>query len=643
MPSPAPGHLLTITRRQVATREWPAGIASPILREVSPPLLVALLALVAFAPALFNGFVDWDDQVNFLGNPHYRGLGWSQFRWMFTTFLMGQWIPLTWMTLGLDYLLWGMNPFGYHLTNVVLHAANAALLFLVARRLLALALPALDAALLRAAGAVATALFFALHPLRAESVAWVTERRDVVSGLFSLLTVFGYLRARTADERQPRRWLAVSMGSYALAILSKATVVTLPAVLLVLDAYPLRRLTSGAGGWRVRARALAIEKAPYLALALVGGAMAVQAQRVNNFLTPLDRLPALDRIPVALYGVGFYVSKTLLPIALSPLYELPARIDAREPRFIVSALGAAALTTGFVLARRRWPAGLAAWAAYLVMLVPVSGIVHNGHQLAHDRYSYLVGLPWALLFGGAVVGVLHAGATRMVRLPLARLGAGAAALWLLGLSAMTWHQVKIWQDNDTLWRYALDADPNCSICHINLGVSLYNRKLYALAQERFETALGLRPDRVRTHGNMGLVMLATGRPAEAATHFGQVLKAYPHDTETRVNLAVSLIQLQKFPAAITELREVLRQDPDHALAQTNLASALLDTGQPAEALGYLKRAAELKPDAVQPHAGLVRTYLALGDVGAARAELEVVRTMDPNAAHALGAALIADW
>src|SRR5438132_13123211 len=241
------------------------------------PLLVALLTLTAFLPTLHNQFVNWDDADNFLENPHYRGLGWTHLRWMWTTH-RGHYIPLTWMTLGLDYLLWGMNPFGYHLTSLLLHAANAGVFFFVVRRILTQALPSRSErghALAVAAGFAA--LVFAIHPLRVESVAWATERRDVLSGLFYLLTILLYLRASERGERG-RGWYWGTVGLFACALLSKAMAVSVPVVLLILDVYPLRRLGGSTGWWSEPARRVYVEKIPFVLLAAAASAIAVMAQ-----------------------------------------------------------------------------------------------------------------------------------------------------------------------------------------------------------------------------------------------------------------------------------------------------------------------------------------------------------------------------
>src|SRR5262249_18887255 len=217
------------------------------------------------------------------------------------------------------------------------------------------------------------------------------------------------------------------------------------------------------------------------------------AQHAIRSLTSLESLSVFERGPLALFSLAFYASKTVLPVGLSPLYELPARLNPLEARFALSIAAVVMVTIGVTVVARRSMALPAAWAAYAISVAPVSGILHNGHQLAHDRYSYLSCLPLALLFGGAMAAALVAVRTRAIRPSVARMAAAAGVAWLIGLSVMTWHQVKVWHDNDTLWRYALDADPECAICHSNLGVSLYNRRIIDLAMERFYPSIALLP------------------------------------------------------------------------------------------------------------------------------------------------------
>src|SRR5438876_5829497 len=294
-------------REGVAQRELHEPVTQALTRrwvDWLVPALIALVTFAAFLPTLQNQFVNWDDDENFLDNPHYRGLGWTQLRWMWTTFHLGHYIPLTWMTFGLDYRLWGMNPFGYHLTSLLLHAANAVVFFFVVRRILTLALPGpAERGHALAVSAGFAALVFAIHPLRVESVAWATERRDVLSGLFYLSAILVYLRACERGERGRWYWGAVAL--FGCALLSKSMAVSLPVVLLILDVYPLRRL-GGALGWRsTPARRVYVEKIPFVLLAAAASAIAVMAQSSVHAAVSLAQLSALDRLAVAAYGLSF--------------------------------------------------------------------------------------------------------------------------------------------------------------------------------------------------------------------------------------------------------------------------------------------------------------------------------------------------
>src|SRR5436853_3768523 len=299
------------------------------------PLLVALFTLAAFLPTLQNQFVSWDDDKNFLENPHYRGLGWTHLRWMWTTHL-GHYIPLTWMTLGLDYLLWGLNPVGYHLTSLLLHVVNAVVFFFVVLRILTRALPSpSERGHALAVSAGVAALVFAIHPLRVESVAWVTERRDVLSGLFYLVAILLYLRACERGARgRGRYWLSVAM--FGCALLSKSMVVNLPVVLVILDVYPLRRL-GGSIGWRSEpARRVYVEKIPFVLLAAAASAIAVMAQSSVHAAASLAQLSLPGRLVVPAYGLGFYLRKMAVAVHLSPLYELPPTVNPWAPPFLLS-------------------------------------------------------------------------------------------------------------------------------------------------------------------------------------------------------------------------------------------------------------------------------------------------------------------
>lgn len=579
--------------------------------------VVAALALVIFAPTLGHDFVEWDDDRNFVRNEHYRGLGLTQLRWMFTSALLGHWIPVTWISLGVDYVMWGMRPAGYHLTNILLHAANAALMFLVSLRLLREAQPTAADASLRL-GAAAAALFFALHPLRAESVAWITERRDVLSGFFYLLTVLAYL------QRQ-RRWYIASLAFYAVGLLSKSMVMTLPLVLLILDVYPLRRLPPPGRRWlSAEARPILVEKLPFAVMAVAVGAAAAVIVATTLGLTSSETYPWPAPLLVAAYGVAFYAWKTVVPLGLSPLYELPRPERMLDPSFVAAVAAGVIVSVVLIVWRRRWPWALAAWLAYCITLAPVSGILHNGPQLVADRYSYLPCLAGAVLFGAATA--------RLADGRLRHVATALTALWIVVLGTLTWGQAAVWRDTDSIWRQALAVDPECAFCHRQWGAVLGNRGALEPALVHFEQALALRPDRVTEHGNIGLVLLKAGRHAQAAVHFEKVLAVYPDNADVRSRLGAALIHQGRLHEARGELERVLRDNPRHVDALTNLGLTLVDLGAPADAIVALDRALAAAPGNILAHFGLARAYRALGRPDTSEYHLTIVRKIDPQLA-----------
>ena len=618
-------------------------VASPYALAVA----LALLTAVVFSPSIWNDFVNWDDQVNLKNNDRFRGLGWTQIRWMFTSILMGHYIPVTWLTFGLDYTLWGLDPRGYHLTNVLLHATNAALFFLIARRLLARALAA-EGLLLNACASVAT-LFFALHPLRAESVAWATERRDVLSGLFALATVGLYLKAAEADGRRRIRLLLAAGLAYLLALGSKSIVMTLPLALVLLDVYPLRRLPASWRRWGDAAyRDLWREKIPFFALAGLGAIVSWYAVAANDFFTPTEKYPIAARVGFVFYSLTFYVGKTVLPLGLTPLYELPYRVDLLAPAFSSAIAVVGAGSAGLVAFRRRWPAGLAVAASYAIAIAPVSGFVHAGHQLAHDRYSYLSCLGFALLVGALPAIVVRLRRQRVIRPTLVGVAQGGIAAWLAALAFLTVLQVQVWRDTDTLWRYAIDADDHCSVCHHNLGFNLlFVGQMPAAAIPHLERALELRPDRVKLHTTLGIAYARGGAPERALPHFEKVLADKPASIDVLVHQALALADAGRLQEAHTVLRRAMSIHASDPVVLTNLGNVLTRLGRGAEAVGHLRRAVELAPGAGPPRLGLGITLLALGRTDEARAQYDALVAMEaPDAqalARTLAARLIVEW
>ena len=438
----------------------------PALARWALPALVITLTLVAFIPALHHEFLGWDDAKNYLDNPLCRGLGLRQLAWMFTTFHMGHYIPLTWMTFGLDYLLWGMTPSGYHLTNILFHSATALACYFLGLRLLRAALQEVAESDLRI-GAALAALLFAVHPLRAESVAWITERRDVVSGLFYLLSVIAYLKAVDGTDRARPRWYWTSVGLFTGGLLSKSIVVSLPVVLLALDVYPLHRL-GGARGWR--RPSVWLEKVPYVALGAAAAVIGFSALFTLGNTRSLAEMGPLYRAVLSIYGLAFYLWKSVMPFALSPLYPLDATVTWLHFGAAVALLGIA------IFMRRRWPAFTVATLVYLVTLLPVLGIFQNGPQAAADRYTYLACLGWVVVLGGLA-------ARRWAGRAVAR---AVLSIWVLAMLPLTWQQVAVWHDSVTLWSHALALAPENRAAHFNLAGAHEEAGRYAAAVAEYE-------------------------------------------------------------------------------------------------------------------------------------------------------------
>ena len=622
------------------------------LRLLLPPL-VCLITGAVFLPALHGEFLNWDDSVNFVANPHYRGLGWSQIRWMLGATLMGHYIPVTWLSFGLNYALGGMNPWGYHVGNLLLHAANATLVYLIARRLLAAARgggPPIGHTTgpIMVSGAFA-ALVWSVHPLRVESVAWITERRDVLCGLFFLLAALAYLKGLERGGSLRPDWQALSLAAFTAALLSKAAAMPLPAVLFLLDLYPLRRWGAG---WK----RLAIEKLPYAVLAAATAVVALIALPRGAGVTSYESYGVMSRVGMVAYSFVFYPIKFIVPVRLSPMYELPARVDLVSWPFLAALLALAGVTAVLVLGRARWPGGLAAWIYSALMVLPVSGVVHAGSQLVNDRYSYLSGIGFAVLAGAGVLGVLRLRERGRATMTTVSVLVGGAALIVLTLGLAAWTQTQVWRDSETLWRWAVEMDPACSLCHGNLGAVITSAELGQARLDEAEThlrrAIELRPENPIPHFNLGTLLSVRARYDEAEAAFRRYLELLPGSPtglgrlgllyllQGRLDEAVPLLlRARGLPPALTRgaggraptslATAIGLVEDDRALML--LGRVLVEQGNPGDAVFALTRATALDPSAVPAHFWLVQAYRGVGRSDLAQEQMEVLRRLDPGA------------
>jgi tetratricopeptide (TPR) repeat protein len=456
-----------------------------------------------------------------------------------------------------------------------------------------------------------SALLFALHPLRVEAVAWASARNDVLSGTFYLATILCYLKATATHHtgRSSRLWMTSAVVVYALSLLSKAIGITLPFVLLLLDVYPLRRLAIGPGAWFGSvSRKVWWEKGPFLLLAMAAAVIALLAKQ--RAIYSFDEIDLSQRLAQSMWGLMFYLWKTVVPIGLSPLYEL-SYLDTLGWPSLMSLLLALAVSVGLFLARHRWPAGLASWVYYVIVLAPVLGVAQSGPQLVADRYTYLSCLGWALLGGASLCCWRFAARTdRLIASPL-RPGALAAAL-LSSLSLLTWNQARVWHNSETLWTHALSVGPKSSYAHNNLGNALFERGKIEEATNHYRDALQVNPRHAKAHNNLANALVNQGKLDEAIVHYREALGIDPAYARAHYNLANTLVGRRRLEEAIYHFREAVRNDPNYAKAQYNLGIALAKEGELAEAIAHFGQVLRVDSENAAAHEALARTLALQG-------------------------------
>ena len=623
--------------------------------------LLLAVALV-FGQTVRYDFVNFDDTEYVYDNPDLaHGLSGQSITWAFTATQCNNWHPLTWLSYLVDYQFYGSKPWGYHLTNVLLHAAAAIALFLVLRRMTGDLWPS-----------AFVAAVFAIHPLRVESVAWVSERKDVLSGLFFMLTLGAYV----AYVRRPFslvRYLLV-IFLFALGLMAKPMLVTLPLVLLLMDYWPLGRMSHGWGGsctaapgatvqlspqrtastiWR-----LVVEKLPLLALSAASCAVTARAQ--GEAIARLDHLPLWSRVANAFISYAAYLGQCVYPANLAVFYpyqgpELP----------IGQAAGALLLLAGICVAvavlRRRCPYVLVGWCWYVGMLVPVIGLVQVGAQAMADRYTYLPQIGLLMAVAWAAKDALRPRAYRGWAWRI------AVALIVATLMGCAWRQTSYWRNSETLWRHALDCSPGCSTAGNNLGttlrdegrldeatacfrdvlqlkpndvmllnnlaLSVNDQGQHAEALALLEKALELKPDEVHTQANLGLVLVACGRLDEALAECRKALDIKPDDAEAHNNFGNALAACGRFDEAIAHFQAVLNVKPNHAEAHYNLGIALLRKRQFDEAIVHFQKALAVKPRLVDAHNNLGIALANCGRFDEAISEYQEALAIKPDAAE----------
>jgi tetratricopeptide (TPR) repeat protein len=639
-------------------------------------LLLFGLVFWVFLPSLSGDFIEFDDNTYVTGNPHLKnGLTGANICRVFFEGEDANWHPLTQWSFMLDYQLYGLKPWGYHLTNVLLHAVNTVLVFWVLRRMTGATWRSLMVAGL-----------FGLHPLRVESVAWISQRKDVLSTMFWMLTVWAYAgyvqrragagveeragnvqhstplnRGLTSSIEQPRRgimghasvWYLLCLFFFALGLMAKPMVVTLPFALLLLDFWPLERQQRGR--WLI----LVGEKIPFFLLATVVSAVTFVVQKNAGMMRTLAGLSFPARLGNALVSYARYLGKIFWPADLCAFYPHPGHWPPGKVLLAGLLILCISLMT-FILLRQR-PYLFTGWFWFLGTLVPVIGLVQVGVQSIADRYTYIpsMGILMALVWETYRM-------TRKWRCQKIALGAAAGVLVFICI-ALTRHQIGYWENGVTAWQRAIAVTANNYAAHNMLGRAWFlERRVNEAIQELqkvvklkpdfaeaycnlgrayvakgqldeamayYQKALEVRPDYVAAHNSLTSLLLQKGQVNEAVAHCQKVLKIEPDNVTARNNLGFAFFRLGRFDEAATQLEKVVAIQPDNDVAQNNFGSVLLSMGRVDEAIRHFQSALKIQPDSAETHNNLAGALLARGQSDEAIHEFQVAVSLQPDRAE----------
>jgi tetratricopeptide (TPR) repeat protein len=531
-------------------------------------LFLFLTTVLVYSQVSRFAFLTFDDNQGLLANPQVRdGFSATGIAWAFTAGYTSNWFPVTWFSHMLDFQIFGLDPGWHHLTSVLIHAVGAVLLFALIERMTG-----------RKWESAFVAFVFALHPLHVESVAWVSERKDVLFAFFWFLTTWFYLDL--VERRTIGKYLLVVLA-FCLGLMSKQMIVTLPFTLLLLDAWPLKR---------TGVKTLILEKIPLLALSIAASAITFLVQRKGGAVQSLDAIPLAARAANAAMAYVIYIANFAWPSGLAFFYPFPSRWPAGEVAFAALALVAMSVTV--LLAYRKRPYLAVGWFWYLGTLAPVIGLIQVGHQARADRYTYIPLIGISIMVAWA--------AAELPRRPVAILAIAACLGWMLA----TWVQISYWKDSAALYNRAIAVTDANYLAHLNLGVDLAVQGDYPKALRELYTSIEENPDQAHARNSLGGVLYTVGRKDEAMEQFAQAIRLEPNEAEPYCNLGNALVDAGKLDDAIRELNTALRLNPGMANAYFGLGRALVAEKRPQEAVQYFLEALRINPNFTQAREAL---------------------------------------
>jgi hypothetical protein len=571
---------------------------------------IAVLTFVTFLPSLQNNFIAWDDNAYVYDNPYIRSTNMAFFRWAFLNFYSSNWHPLTWISHAVDYAVWGLNPMGHHLTNIILHSLNTFIVVILIMRLMESTERRLlkngngtfpDERAMLIAGGI-TGLLFGIHPLHVESVAWVSERKDLLCALFFLVSIITYakhtisLRAETAQNisgpRFLNRYYLLTLGSFIFSLLSKPMAVTLPLVLLILDRYPFKRMVS-----LKTFVALLIEKVPFIALSLLSSLLTLLAQRSGGSIISTDAVPLSDRLLVGAKSLIDYLWKMIMPLNLMPFYPYPdiSTISLFSLTYLLPTMLVTGITVTCMIVAKKQKLWLTLWGYYVITLLPVLGIIQVGTQSMADRYTYLPSLGPFLGMGLAVAWVSWKTITFKRWKPAVQLlSAVVAILVFVPMAYLTVKQIGIWKNSIVFWNYVIDREhKEMPLAYNNRGAAFEQRGQLAKAIADYNMAITLNRFDYKACNNAGILYGKKGEFHKAVKYFDMAIERNPYYYEAFGNRGLAYFYLGKYSKALEDFDEALVLNKNHDKTYVNRGNLYLKTGKKELARKDFEKACEL--------------------------------------------------
>ena len=621
-------------------------IEKPVYRNIFTALSAGIITFAVFLPSLHGEFLNMDDDEYVYNNFFISTFNLRFFKAAFLEFNVSNWHPLTWISHALDYALWGLNPMGHHLTNNILHAANTFVVVLLVVRLI----EAANAYTMRSArcmpydsrftllAAATTGLLFGVHPLHVESVAWVAERKDLLCGLFSLLSVMAYVKyaSNISQSAQGKAHRAVPPMRYApgpllsalcffiLALLSKPMAVTLPLVLLILDWYPLGRTTSFSS-----LKSAVMEKLPFFAFSIALSVITILAQGTE--LKPTGTLPISTRLTLGATALVTYLRKMVLPLDLNPFYSYPHDVSLIAPKYflpVLLAIGITAAAGAVARTRKIWPA---AWGYYVLTLLPVLGIVHVGNQSMADRYAYLPSLGPFVLAGSTLAFLYEKMAKGKNRLSFRLFISVLAAVICASLIYLTTKQTAVWKDSLTLWNYVIEMDSGKTFfSYNNRGIAYSDMGQYDRALEDYNKVIAMNPYYSRVYNNRGVVYSRQGRYDMAIEDFSKAIDLNPYFYDAYNNRGVAFDKAGRFEKAMEDFQKALDLNPGFEKTYINRGVAYQRAGMQDNAIEDFNTALSINPRSENAYNNRGISFYKRGDLDRAVEEYTKAIAINPS-------------